>query len=136
MFNKLTGFARDGSTFENSPEDVVHETKRILLDSLGCALAAVGEARVQRGIERGPRVGTGGSETANQGTDHKISVFGAAFANAELIYALNFDAVLPPGHVAPCVIPGILAAVESSQASGTKLISANTAAHEISNRLG
>jgi len=65
-----------------------------------------------------------------------VSIFGAAFANGELINALDFDAILPPGHVSPYVIPGALAIAESTGAPGTDLITALALSHEMSYRIG
>src|SRR5205823_5964805 len=70
------------------------------------------------------------------GTGHRVSRFGAAFANAELINALDFDAVLPPGHVVPFVLPGALAVAESAHLTGRELISAVAIAHEMTYRIG
>lgn len=136
LIQKLARFTVEGSKFENLPENVVYEIKRILLDSFGCAVAAIDEAGARAGIMHGKRLGDGQPEATILGTDERVSVFGATFANAELINALDFDAVLPPGHVAPYVIPGALAYAEKHGVSGRKLISALATAHEMSNRLG
>jgi 2-methylcitrate dehydratase PrpD len=120
---------------EHLPDPVVAECKRIVLDSLGCALAAVDETKGRIGIEYGRMTGGTGDATII-GTNHKVSIFGAAFANGELINALDFDAVLPPGHVTPYVLPGALAVGESRAVSGKALIAAVAVAHEMSHRLG
>jgi 2-methylcitrate dehydratase PrpD len=65
-----------------------------------------------------------------------VSVFGAAFANGELINTMDMDPVLPPGHVTPYVLPGALAQAEKEHASGARLIEALAAAHEMSYRIG
>jgi 2-methylcitrate dehydratase PrpD len=58
------------------------------------------------------------------------------FANGELINALDFDAILPPGHVAPYVVPLAMAAAEARGASGQDLIAAVAVGHEMSYRIG
>lgn len=136
LIDQLANFTTNLAKFENLPEEVVYETKRILLDSLGCAVAAVGEAGANIGIEHGKRLGGACREASIFGTTERVSVYGAAFANAELINALDFDAVLPPGHVAPYVLPGVLAFAERNGVTGKELISAISIAMEISNRLG
>jgi 2-methylcitrate dehydratase PrpD len=80
--------------------------------------------------------GAPGEQASVLGTGERVSANAAAFANGELINALDFDAVLPPGHVSPYVIPGALAAAEARGASGGTLLSAVAVAHEMSNRLG
>lgn len=132
----LAQFTKNEAQFSELPEQVIKESKRILLDSFGCALAALGEVGAEIGVSHGRRLGAGNPEATILGTGDQVSVFGAAFANAELINALDFDAVVPPGHVAPYVIPGALAVAEQRGASGQDLISAVAVAHETSLRIG
>ncbi|PWJ02450.1 MmgE/PrpD family protein [Streptomyces sp. NWU49] len=124
------------TSYEDLPVEVADDSKRVLLDSIGCALAAVDEPRGRIGIEyAGLQGGTDESATI-LGSDKRSSVFGAGFANGELINTLDFDAALPPGHVAPYVIPGALAVAEERGASGKELIAAVALAHEITHRFG
>ncbi len=111
-------------------------SKRIVLDSLGCALAAVEEPKGRMGIEMGRRLGGGGTEATIIGTGERSTVYGAAFANGELINTLDYDIVLPPGHVTPYVLPVILAVGESGKSSGRDVLTAVAIAHEMSNRFG
>ncbi|MGE3775249.1 MAG: MmgE/PrpD family protein, partial [Gammaproteobacteria bacterium] len=118
------------------PATVTHECKRLLLDSLGCALAAVGEPKGRIGIQYGTLIGGADGAATIIGAGTRSSMFGAAFANGELINALDYDAVLPPGHVTPYVLPVALALAESRQLSGRDLLAALALAHEMSYRLG
>jgi 2-methylcitrate dehydratase PrpD len=117
------------------PADVVHECKRIVLDSLGVALAAVDSFKGRAGIDYGRMTGGSGNATII-GTQDRVSVFGAAFANGELINALDMDAVVPPGHVTPYVLPGALAMAEAGSATGRELLAAVALSHEMSYRIG
>ena len=132
--DKLADFAA-GTQFDRLPSPVVDECKRILLDSIGVALAAVDEPKGRIGIEYGRLIGGSGKATII-GTADRVNLFGAAFANGELINALDMDAVLPPGHVTPYVLPGALAVGETLGVSGQALIAALAVAHEMSWRLG
>jgi 2-methylcitrate dehydratase PrpD len=123
-------------TFDSLSEDVVHESKRILLDSIGCAIAGVDDRKGRIGIEYAQIVGAGDQGATIFGSPRRSSVFGAAFANGELINALDFDAVLPPGHVSPYVLPGALAVAEAGHLSGSDLLLAVAVGHEIANRFG
>ncbi|MCU1566777.1 MAG: MmgE/PrpD family protein [Pseudarthrobacter sp.] len=136
IVEQLAGFTTTEAQFSALPDQVIRESKRILLDSFGCALAAHGERGAEIGVKHGQRIGAGTSEATILGAGGQVSVFGAAFANAELINALDFDTVVPPGHVAPYVIPGALAVAEQRGASGQDLISAVAVAHEMSYRIG
>lgn len=120
------------------PAGVIAESKRILLDSVGCALGGHTHSKGQIGVEIGHFMGAGslGNQATIIGGSGQASPMGAMFANGELINALDFDAVLPPGHVTPYVLPGILAAAEQKSCSGQAVIEAIALSHEMSNRLG
>ncbi len=132
---KLAAFVEQ-TTFDRLPDDVVYESKRILLDSIGCAIAAGDDHKGRIGIEYAQILGGEDRTATILGSPLRSSVFGAAFANGELINALDFDAVLPPGHVSPYVLPGAIATAETTHTSGAELVLATAIAHEISNRFG
>jgi 2-methylcitrate dehydratase PrpD len=123
-------------SYEDLGAKTAGESKRIILDSIGCGLAAIGEPKGKTGIAIARMMGGAMDEATILGAGERGSVFGAAFANGELINALDFDAVLPPGHVAPYVIPAALAMAESRGASGADVVVAIALAHEMSHRLG
>ncbi len=122
--------------FEDLPEAVVHETKRILLDSIGCAIAGLISEKGKLSVRLARRLG-GPLESTIIGVGGKVSAANAAFANGELINALDWDVGgVPPGHSTPAVLPASLALAESSGASGRDLILAMALGHELSGRLG
>jgi 2-methylcitrate dehydratase PrpD len=136
IVEQLAGFTAD-ARYSMLPAEVVEECKRVLLDSIGCALGAVSEPKGRIGIQYGLLTGGGdGGEATIIGTGHRVSPFGASFANGELINTLDFDAILPPGHVAPYVLPAALAVGESLGASGKVMIEAVAVSHEMSYRFG
>lgn len=124
------------SRYETLPAAVVAESKRLFLDSVGCALAGLDDPKGRAGIEYGRAMGGTDGNATIMGTGDRVSIFGAAFANGELINALDFDALLPPGHVTPYVLPGVLAVAEAAGASGKALINAIALSHEMSYRIG
>lgn len=101
---------------------------------IGCAFSGISHKRGQIGNQFARLVGGDGATILASG--ERASSFGAAFANAEAINALDFDAVLPPGHVSPYVLPPALATAEEKRSSGNDFIVAIALAHEISNRIG
>ena len=125
-----------GTDTAKLPAEVVRESKRLVLDSVGCALAAAGTPKGRIGVEYGRMTGGRDGDATILGTGERVSVFGAAFANGELMNALDFDAVLPPGHVSPYVLPGALAVGESRGVAGHELIAAVALSHEMSYRFG
>lgn len=122
--------------FSQLPTDVVYQCKRILLDTLGCALAATDEPKGEIGIEIAQQMGGSSGSTTVIGTHLRSSVFGSAFANGELMNALDYDLLLPPGHVTPYVLPVVLAIGEEQGSSGKDILTGIAISHEISNRFG
>lgn len=122
--------------YEDLPAEVADETKRLILDSIGCALAAQDDDKGKIGISIADQIGGDRKEAVIFGADRRSSVMGAAFANAELINALDMDPVLPPGHVSPYVIPAAMALAEKHERSGADLVAAIALGHEMSYRIG
>lgn len=118
------------------PANVIEECKRDVLDAIGCALAGIDHPKGRIGIDAGRRLGGTGGIATVIGTGEKSTLHGAAFANGELINALDADSVLLPGHVSPYVLPGAFATAEASQRSGGDLLAAVAVSHEMSYRFG
>ncbi|UTV59843.1 MmgE/PrpD family protein [Burkholderia arboris] len=118
------------------PDIVVQECKRDILDSLGVALAGIDHPRGRIGIETGRRIGGRAGDATIIGTGERSTAYGAAFANSELLNALDADSVLLPGHVSPYVLPGAFATAETHRRSGRDLIAAVAVSHEMSYRFG
>ena len=89
--------------------EVLEETKRLILDGLGCGLAATTSEFGRVGVEYGRILGANGDEATILGQRERTSVHGAAFANTELISALDLTAITLPGHVVPYIVPLTLA---------------------------
>lgn len=118
------------------PDAVVHEVKRRLLDSLGCALGAwnAPPCRVARLIAQTVKAPQGATLW---GTGHKTLTDLATFANGGLVRYLDFnDTYLSkePAHPSDN-IPAILAVGEAVHASGKRVIEAIALAYEIQCRL-
>jgi 2-methylcitrate dehydratase len=118
--------------FEVLPEEVVRETKRRLLDTLGCALGGFhGEASA---MVRDLVADLGGRpESTVIGASNETSCEKATLANATMLRFLDYmdsHAGSDPCH--PCFnIPPCLAAAERVRASGRELIAAIVAGYEI-----
>lgn len=131
---ELVKFAT-ATNFNDLSVEAVHEAKRVFLDSAGCALGGIAVDKGKFAIQFARSIG-GGDESTILGTGDKVSSPAAAFANGELINALDWDSVLAPAHVTPFVISPPLALGESRGASGKDLITAIALGHEISTRIG
>jgi 2-methylcitrate dehydratase PrpD len=122
------------SPLETLPPEVAEDTKRTLLDSIGCGLAAIDIPNGRMGIDYGRILGGASDDATILGVGDRTSVHGAAFANAELINALDFDTVAAPGHVSPYVVPVVLALGETLRRPGPEVMSAMAVSHEMSFR--
>lgn len=130
---KLAEFSAD-LTYADIPAPMREIGKWLLIDSLG---AAIGGHVVSKGtIPRDLALKMGGSEDASIiGHSGRVPIPLACLANGELINALDYDAILAPGHVVPYVMPPALAFAELANASGEALITAVVLAHEIGCRV-
>jgi 2-methylcitrate dehydratase PrpD len=116
------------------PPSIVHETRLVLLDTIGCALAALATDKGKMNLALAKRYG-GPPEASIIGTNDKVSLSTAALVNGELMFALDFTAMIAGGNEPSYVIPAILAMAESTGASGKDLILATAIGLEISSRL-
>ena len=120
--------------YTDLPEDVVHEVKRRVIDSIGCAIGALNSepAKIARKIASL----TKGSSSII-GTNLKTSPDLAAFANGVAIRYLDYnDTYLAkePAHPSDN-ISACLAVAEDENKSGKDLITAIVLAYEIQCRL-
>jgi len=89
LTQELASFAVD-TKYEDLPVSVVHEAKLLLLDSIGCALAAITTDKGKMSLALARRLG-GPPESSIIGMGGKVSCSSAALANGELICTLDFD---------------------------------------------
>jgi 2-methylcitrate dehydratase PrpD len=120
--------------YDDLPPEVVDKVKNILLDSIGCALGGYV-------TEKGKIVGAfirelGGNPQATIIGNGRTSAVNAAFANGELINAMDMDCMAGSAHVIPYVLPPCLALAEMSHGSGKDLLLAAALAVEIGGRVG
>ena len=117
--DEFVKFALEYADYDKIPAEVIHESKRVLLDGLGNALGGIASDKGKIGIMFARRQGGNGAASLI-GVGGKSSAAVAAFCNAELWNGLDMD---PVPHVPPIVIPAILAVAEERGSTGTKGIS-------------
>src|SRR5580704_8170439 len=123
-------------SFEDLSEDVVHEVKRRVIDSIGCALGAWNEepCAIARSVASEFSAKHGSTII---GTNHKAPPDWTAFANGCCIRYFDYnDTYLSkePAHPSDN-ISAALAAAESIGANGRELIAAIALAYEVQCRL-
>ncbi|MEW6199331.1 MAG: MmgE/PrpD family protein [Planctomycetota bacterium] len=124
------------TSFENLSPEVVHETKRRVLDSIGCALGAWSSrpARVTREVAQAVTMPGGASLL---GSRHRTTPDLAAFSNGALVRYLDFnDTYLSkePAHPSDN-IPAALAVGQACRADGRQVITACVLGYELQCRL-
>ena len=117
--DEFVKFALEYADYDKIPAEVIHESKRVLLDGLGNALGGIASDKGKIGIMFARRQGSNGAASLI-GVGGKSSAAVAAFCNAELWNGLDMD---PVPHVPPIVIPAILAVAEERGSTGTRGIS-------------
>jgi len=122
--------------YEDLPPAAVHEVKRRLLDSLGCAFGAwnAPPCRIARKLARSVKIAHGATLW---GTSHKTVPDLATFANGALVRYLDYnDTYLAkePAHPSDN-IAAVLAVGEATRASGQLVIQAIALAYEVQCRL-
>lgn len=124
-----------GITFKDLPSLVVRETKRLILDTLGCMMGGLLTEKGKLALLLSQKLG-GPPEVILPGTEEKVSAASAAYAIGELMNALDFEALLsPPDHATPYVTAAPLAFADMHDVSGEDFITATALAHEISTRM-
>ena len=131
---ELARFAAEMS-YEELPASAVRQTKRLILDSVGCALGGLATKKGEYALSLARGLG-GPPEASLIGTDEKVSVAAAAYATGELMNALDYEALLsPPDHATPYVLAALLAMGEVKRVSGKDCVAACAVAHEIATRI-
>ncbi len=122
--------------YDDLPDDVVHEVKRFLYDSIGCAYGGYHTKDVN--ILRDIYTDMGGKEEATLiGFGDKMPVVNATLVNSLMVRALDFNDIYwkeDPSHPSD-LIPAALAAGEMVGASMKEVITAIVLAYEFEMRL-
>jgi len=124
-----------GLRYEDVPARAVREAKRFLLDSIGCALAAVPLEDMQAAQRYVVALG-GRPEATVIGSGHRTNAANAALMNALLVRALDYNDIYwvqDPSHPSD-VIPAALAAGEATHRSGRETIAGILIAYELEMR--
>jgi len=123
--------------FKSLPKKTINTTKRIILDSLGVALAGRHSKECNVLIEMA-QYWEGRAESTIIGVNKKVPSPIAALVNGTMIQALDFDEThdLSGAHSASCVLPATLALGETKKTSGRQLICAVALGIDLACRLG
>ena len=118
--------------YQDLPSEVVHQVKRLVIDSMGCALAASDAVPVRAARDLALEV-HGSSPATLLGTIHTTTPDMAAFVNGTMVRYLDFNDSYNGKDIAHPSdnIPAVLAAAEAHGRSGRDLIAAVALAYEV-----
>ncbi|HET9414978.1 MAG TPA: MmgE/PrpD family protein, partial [Pseudolabrys sp.] len=133
---ELIEFAH-GLTFESLPPDIVNRAKGCLLDTLGCALFGSLQPWARIMAEEMLAEGSRGRSTLI-GRKQTLAAPAAALCHGTASHGFELDDLLDEAIVHPgaIIIPAALAAAESVDAPGSRLLLGIIAGYEILNRVG
>lgn len=136
LTERLSRRALQTRTDEISPA-AYEAAKKLLLDALGCAIAARKAPGVGEVLEQ-MRDWGGKPEATVIASGDKLPAPNAIFANGTLIHALDYDDIHMPGtlHITSIIVPIVLAAAERSRAPGREVLAALIMGIEVAGRLG
>jgi 2-methylcitrate dehydratase len=122
--------------YKDIPAEAVKEAKRFLLDSIGCALAAVDNEDMNKALQYIKALG-GHEQATVMGYGFKTNMPNAALMNSLLIRALDYNDIYwkqDPSHPSD-IIPAALSTGEHMKCSGKELITGIVIAYELEMRL-
>ena len=134
LSQRMADFAL-GLKYDDIPEPARNEAKRFLLDSLGCALAAVKNEDMQAMYRFTQKLG-GIEEATVIGVDWQTNAPNAALMNGLLIRALDYNDIYwvqDPSHPSD-LLGTAMAAAEVNPCNGRDLITAIVLAYELEMR--
>ncbi len=136
LSREFAGFVAD-LTFEDLPAEVVDRAKGVTLQALTSALVAhdMAASRQALVLMREEEAGGGGvASVLCNGS--KLTKGGAAFVNAEMIFAGGkWDTFRMLTHPGIAILPAALAAAELTSCSGRLFLTAISAAYEVMERM-
>jgi 2-methylcitrate dehydratase PrpD len=131
----VCGYAANLS-FEDLPPEVISTAKRLVLDSLGSALAGTTLGDGGPEVTSVVRASGGNPEATILGFDEKVSAVMAALANGATVHALNYDSIGAwGGHPGTFALTAPLAVAErQGGVSGREFIASLVAGVEVEMR--
>ncbi|WP_244832030.1 MmgE/PrpD family protein [Caballeronia sp. TF1N1] len=135
LTQQLAAFVTE-TRFEHLPAAVVAESRRLLLDTLGCALGAVRTDSGRIALEYVRQLG-GTPDATVIGMNARSSAVNAAYANARLANILDADDTFPTStHFGNAAVFSALALAEKDRLHGRELLTAIAVGFDLGARIG
>jgi 2-methylcitrate dehydratase PrpD len=131
---KLACFIAD-TKFEDLPDDVVNEAKRIIMDAIACQVVGLPTEIGDIVVNYIRKLG-GNPQATVFATGEKTNCVNAAYANGKIGNALDYDDVFPTiTHFGEATVAAGLALCETENRSGKDLITAIAVGYEVAARV-
>jgi len=124
-----------GVKFSDLSPEAVHQTKRFLLDAIGCALGGYQQHDVAIALRVMNEVAAPGPATVI-GSGKKMDVVHAAFANSLMVRCMDYNDIYwkqDPSHPTD-IFPAAIACAERAQSNGQELMVGLALGHEFEMR--
>lgn len=122
--------------YEDLPDPVAREAKRLLLDTIGCAIGAIGTESGRITLQYVEALG-GNPRATVIGSAQRSSVTAAAYANGRLANVLDADDTFPTStHFGNATVFSALALAEDLDRSGAELLAAIAVGFDVGARIG
>src|SRR5436305_5585571 len=124
-----------GLKFEHLSQEAVHQAKRFMLDSIGCALGGCGVHDVKIALEVLDEIAGPGKATVI-GSGKRVDAVSASLANALMIRCMDYNDIYwkqDPSHPSD-IFPAALACCERAKSDGRELIVGLVLGHEFEMR--
>jgi len=131
---KISRWAADLQYHHLSP-DAVHQAKRFLLDSIGCAQGGYQQPDVKIALSLLDEIAAPGRATV-MGTGRRIDPVSATLANALMIRSMDYNDIYwkqDPSHPSD-IFPAAIACCERARSNGKELIVGLVLGHELEMR--
>jgi 2-methylcitrate dehydratase len=125
-----------GLEFSQLSEEAVHQAKRFLLDSIGCALGGYQQHDVKIALEVLAEISGDGPSTVI-GSGRRLDPVSASLANALMIRCMDYNDIYwkqDPAHPSD-IFPAAIACCERAASDGKELIVGLVIGHEFEMRL-
>ncbi len=120
---------------ESLPAEVIENTKILILDTLGCAIGGYCTTIGKKIVDQAKEFKSG-EEASIFGSDNKVSLPFACWANSTLANLLDMDDVYAgSAHQANCLVPTAIGVGETQNSSGLEVIHAIVLGFEVGSRI-
>lgn len=120
-------------SYDDLPDDVVHQAKRSLLDTLAVSIAALGAAGWEAAESMVKEIG-GKEEATVWGPGYRTNAANAALVNGILVRHLDYNDTGGGGHNSEA-IPGILAVAERESSTPEEFLTSVVLSYELGARV-